>query len=267
MLSTLADDSIILHYQPLARCSGGVVGLEALMRWHHQKRGPISPEAFIPVSERSGLIAPLSRWALGVACRQAARWRAPLFVAVNISAKQFAEDDDLPALVDAVLAESGLPPERLELELTEAALESDPGRAAAAMRRLRERGVKLALDDFGIGASSLSSVRDFPFTRIKIDGSVVGGIETSASARSIVRMLIELAHALDRSVTAEGVETTAQLVFLEAAGCDLAQGYLLGRARAIEDLAALTNGQGDEDDAPALAWPSGAVLQAQEGGR
>lgn len=242
MLSTLADDSIIVHYQPLARCGGGIVGLEALIRWHHQKRGPISPEAFIPVSERSGLIAPLSRWALGVACRQAASWSAPLFVAVNISATHFEQDDDLPAVVDAALEESGLAPERLELELTEAALEADPTRAALTMQRLRDRGVRLALDDFGVGPTSLGSVRDFPFTKVKIDGPVIRGIEQSASARSIIRMVIEVGHALGLTVAAEGVETQAQLAFLEAAACDFAQGYLFGRARAIETLAGITGG-------------------------
>jgi EAL domain-containing protein (putative c-di-GMP-specific phosphodiesterase class I) len=242
MFPTLADDAITLHYQPLARCTGGVAGFEALIRWHHRQRGPVSPEAFIPVSERSGLIAPLSRWALAAACRQAASWNANLVVAVNVSAAQFAEERDLPGLVAGLLAESGLEAERLELELTEAAVVADRSRAISVMRGLRELGVGLALDDFGAHGPALGAIRDFPFSKIKIDGTVVAGIEHSASARSIIRMVIDLAHALGRDVAAEGVETMEQRAFLEAAGCDFAQGYCYGRPRPIETFGGLTGG-------------------------
>ncbi len=239
MFSTLGHDSITLHYQPLAQCRGTIVGMEALMRWHHRERGPISPEAFIPIFERSGLIVPLSRWALGEACREAASWANPLTVAVNLSAIQF-DEDDLPALVETVLENSGLAPGRLDLEVSEEALVASPRSAAATLARLRDLGVRVALADFGAGDTGPSYVKEFPFSKIKVAQQLVTAIEDSASARSIIHMVIELGHALGLSVAAHGVETPGQLAFLTREGCDWVQGYLIGRPGPIEGHAAHT---------------------------
>lgn len=249
MISTPADDAVALHYQPWQDRDGNVVGLEALMRWHHQERGSISPEAFIPVFEQSGMILPLSRWALMQACSDAVSWTHPLAVAVNLSPLQFVEED-LPELVASVLAITGLPPSRLELEMTEAALLADSGRARATLTALGDLGVKIALDDFGSGASDPSYLRDFPFSKLKIDTGFVAGIDRSASARWIVRTLIELGHSLDLTVAAEGVETLSQHAYLLEEGCDVMQGFLLGRPASIETFAPLTG------YLPALAHPT-----------
>jgi EAL domain-containing protein (putative c-di-GMP-specific phosphodiesterase class I) len=240
MISPLIHDSIELHYQPLASCDGQVVGLESLMRWHHRKRNPISPEAFIPIFERCGLIVPLSRWALESACRDAAGWREPLIVAVNLSASQFDPDEDLVALVASVLDATGLPADRLELDVPVEILNDYWDAARPVLVRLRALGVRIALDDFGTAAPLSALIRDLPLTRIKIDGAVVGAIETSDSARSIVRMVVELGLAMGASVAAEGVERHAQLALLRDLGCAFAQGYLIGRPAPLAAYAAAT---------------------------
>jgi EAL domain-containing protein (putative c-di-GMP-specific phosphodiesterase class I) len=209
------------------------------MRWHHQQRGAISPEAFIPVFEKSGLILPLSRWALKQACSDAASWTTALTVAVNLSPLQFTQQD-LPELVASALASTGLPPERLELEMTEAALLADPAGARSTLMALAALGVKIALDDFGTGDSAPSYLRDFPFSKLKIDPSFVANIEHSASARWIIHTLVELGHSLGLTVAAEGIETASQHDYLIEQGCDLMQGFLLGRPASIETFAPLT---------------------------
>lgn len=239
MFSTTKDDSIALHYQPLTECHGEVVGFEALMRWHHQGRGQISPEAFIPIFEKCGVIIPLSRWALTQACFDAASWTRPLGVAVNVSPMQF-RLDDLPALVRTVLVSTGLDPTRLELEMTEEALVADPDNALNALIGLRDLGIGIALDDFGTRRSSPAHLKDYPFTKIKIDRSFVLNIETSVAARSVVSMVIDLGHSLTLLVAAEGVESAAQLAYLRERGCDLVQGYFTGRPAPIETFASLT---------------------------
>ncbi|MBI4924093.1 MAG: EAL domain-containing protein [Devosia nanyangense] len=239
MFSTSNDDFVALHYQPMAARHGRIVGMEALMRWHHRERGPISPEAFIPIFEHSGAIVPLSRWALGQACRDAASWRQPLLVAVDLSSIQI-DEEDLPALVSAELARSGLAPHRLELEVMATALASDARRIAATMTRLRTLGVGLTLADFGAGDAGPTRLRKYPFSKLKIARGLVAGIEASASARSIIHMAVELGHSLGLSVAAEGIETPAQLAFLEDQGCDWMQGYFIGRPAPIEALGELT---------------------------
>ncbi len=248
MFSTLAHDSIALHYQPLAECGGGVVGFEALMRWHHQRRGAISPEAFIPIFENSGLMLPLSRWALNQACLEAASWAEPLIVSANLSAVQF-EQEDLPDLVREALERSGLSPERLELEVTGAAMQADPGKSLRALQALRELGIGLALDDFGTERSTPEHARDFPFSKIKIDGSFVAGIESSASARAVIHMVIELGHSRHLTVAAKGVETHSQFGYLQDQGCDLIQGFLIGRPAPASEFGVLTGALAE--DAPA----------------
>lgn len=259
MFSTFGHDSITLHYQPLMDSARKATGMEALMRWHHRQRGSISPEAFIPIFEESGLIVPLSRWALGQACRDATSWNRPLFVAVKLSAIQF-EQDDLSAVIRAVLDHSHLPPSRLEVQVTEASLRGDDRqRVKAVLSGLREEGVRVALADFGGEHSALSHVRDFPLTKIKIARSLVSQIEAAEPARSIIRMVIELAHSKGLSTAADGIETEAQFAFLAGEGCDCLQGFLLGRPALIEQHFSLTGGV----SAPAAVRPGRDLRHAQ----
>jgi EAL domain-containing protein (putative c-di-GMP-specific phosphodiesterase class I) len=234
MIESIGKDSIALHYQPLIRSNGNVAGMEALMRWHHHARGPMSPEAFIPIFERSGLMVQLSRWALEQACFDAVAWSNGLVVAANLSAVQF-ERDDLPRLVRSVLDRSRLAPDRLELEVTETTLQS-AGDVANAMFQIREHGVHLVLAGFGVGASAPSFLDAFPFSKLKIASRLVSSLETSVSARSIIHMIVELGHARGLAVAAEGVETPGQLAFLRNEGCDWIQGFLIGRPAPISTM-------------------------------
>ncbi len=251
MFATIGNDAIALHYQPLAGKDGDVAGMEALMRWHHQQRGPISPEAFIPIFEQSGLIVPLSRWALGQACHDAASWARPLQVAVNLSAIQF-DKENLLDLVRAALGQSGLASERLELEVTDRSLVSSPARTAATMAELRREGVHIALAGFTGDRAALSRLKNFPFSKVKIARELVAQLDTAAPARSVVRMIIELAHSRGLAVAAEGVETPEQQSFLEAEGCDWLQGFLIGRPAPIEALSAMTGGSVAQSPVPAI---------------
>lgn len=209
-----------MHYQPLLDAAGHAVGMEALMRWHHQQRGPISPEAFIPIFEQSGLIAPLSRWALSQASRDAASWNRPLLVAVKLSVIQF-EQDNLLELVRAVLEHSHLPASRLELQVTEASLcAGNPKRARTTLAMLRSDGVQVALADFGGAGSAPSQLSDLPLSKIKIARGLVAQISDAEPARSIIRMAIDLAHSRGLCAAADGIETDEQLRFLVDAGCD-----------------------------------------------
>jgi EAL domain-containing protein (putative c-di-GMP-specific phosphodiesterase class I) len=225
-----------VHYQPIVALeTGAIVGFEALVRWQHPTRGLVPPLAFIPLAEDTGLIVPLGRWVLQVACEQAARWHrrgvvdgqdAP-FVSVNLSARQFSQVD----LVDDVartLAASRLDPGALELEITESVLMDRSEVGIRTLRDIRGLGVRLVLDDFGTGYSSLSYLKHLPLDMIKIDRSFVAGIDQPAD-RSIVEAVIALAHGLDIGVVAEGIETEAQLTLLRDLGCDLGQGYLFSR--------------------------------------
>ncbi len=224
----LARDAFELHFQPqIAIATGTITGYEVLLRWHHPERGFVPPDEFIALAEESGLILPIGAWALRSACAQAAAWRAPQRIAANVSAVQLA-DPGLPGLVARVLAETGLAPARLELEITESALIQDPTRAAETLRRIKALGVSIAMDDFGTGYSSLSMLRAFPFDKIKLDRSFIGEIDRSDEARAIIRAVMALAESLRIPVLAEGVESEAQLAFLRDEGCDEAQGYLLG---------------------------------------
>jgi len=261
MISTPSDDSVALHYQPLVNDHGKVVGLESLMRWHHQHRGLASPEGFVPIFENCALIMPLSRWALRQACLDAVRWKRPLRVSVNASPMQFYRDD-LPTLVGALLDETGLAPDRLELEVTEAALAADPGSAPAMLIRLERRGVRLALDDAGSGVTLPFLLQDHSFAAIKIARNLVAQIETSAAARSVIHFIMLAGHAMDVPVTAKGVETIGQLAYLREQGCDLIQGYLVGAPGPIESFALVTGNQSEDSQPSAFAihWPVDTVL-------
>ena len=227
--AALAADRLSLAFQPFAAAADGKVrGFEALTRWPHPTRGQIPPETFIPAAESSGLIQQLGFWVLHKACAAAANWEWPLLVSVNISPAQL-DNEDLPAVVEKALAASGLAPERLELEIAETALLGSSTHISAVLDKLKGLGVSLALDDFGSGWSSLTTLHNFKFDRIKIDRSFIGNIESDARSVAIVRAVLSLAQSLHVPVTAEGIEAPAQLRALRQMGCDELQGYFIGR--------------------------------------
>ena len=222
-----------LHYQPLADLdSGSILGFEALARWTHRTLGPIGPDVFIRLAEESGLIVPLGEWVLREACAEAARWNPPLKLSVNLSPIQFVQDD-LPASIARILVETGLAPERLELEVTEGLLIKDSERAVAILQRLKAMGVQISMDDFGTGYSSLAYFRMFPFDKVKIDQSFIRDMIDNPQARAIIRSVIGLGRGLGVPVVAEGVETAEQLDALRDEGCDQVQGYLIARPNPI----------------------------------
>jgi len=241
--SAIARNEVTLHYQPLARSNGEVIGLEALARWNHPRRGAIPPGTFVPIAEESGLIMPMGEWILRQACLEAATWSNPLRIAVNLSPVQF-RHGDLPGFLHAVLLETGLAANRLELEITEGVLIGDFARAVSILRRLKALGVRIAMDDFGTGYSSMSYLQSFPFDKIKIDRAFVMNVHRNAQSAAIARAIIGLCHGLDLPVAAEGVETEEQRAFLIRENCDELQGYLIGRPQPIEDYAQLVGRDG-----------------------
>jgi diguanylate cyclase (GGDEF)-like protein/PAS domain S-box-containing protein len=229
---------IAIHYQPQARIDGEIIGFEALVRWKHPKFGFIPPAKFIPIAEESGLIISIGHWILREACREAASWPRPLQIAINLSPAQF-RHGDLPGITHAILLETGLAAQRLELEITENVLIDDFSRALSILRRLKSLGVRIAMDDFGTGYSSLSYLQSFPFDKIKIDRSFISGITENAQSSAIVRAVINLGRGLQLPVVAEGVETKDQLEFLSDEACDEIQGYFIGRPKPICEYAEL----------------------------
>ena len=236
--SAIERNELLLHYQPQKKMSGGTIGFEALVRWNSGKRGLVPPGLFIPIAEETSLIVAIGEWVLREACREAATWPRPLTVAVNVSPIQF-RHDDLPRLVHEILLETGLPPNRLELEITEGVLIEDYSRAMASLAQLKALGVHIALDDFGTGYSSLSYLHAFRFDKIKIDRAFIGDLEHNQHSIAIVRAVIDLGHSLDIPILAEGVETAEQYALLFRKGCDEVQGYFIGYPRPIEDYAEL----------------------------
>jgi diguanylate cyclase (GGDEF)-like protein len=229
----LEQDELFLNYQPkIDLRTGGVAGLEVLLRWRHPEHGLISPEEFIPVAEESGQIVEIGAWVLRSAVAQARRWgdaglpRVP--VAVNLSARQFLHTD-IVATVDEVVREARLAPGLLELELTESMSIDDPARSAELLGRLRALGVSLSIDDFGTGYSSLSYLKRLPVHKLKIDISFVQDICHSSESLAMVKAIIAMAHSLHLDVIAEGVEDADQLASLRAAGCDQIQGFYFSR--------------------------------------
>jgi diguanylate cyclase (GGDEF)-like protein len=237
----LSTDAFELYYQPfLDLKSRAVSGLEALIRWHHPSRGLVSPTDFIPLAEEIGLITQLGDWVLKQACHDAASWPSELKVAVNLSAAQF-RSPTLPLAVATALSQSGLPAQRLELEITESVLLQNDELVKQVLTQIRALGVRISMDDFGTGFSSLSYLRSFPFDKIKIDRSFIQELGTAKEADciSIVRAIIQLGNNLGMTTTAEGVETKEQLELLRAEGCDQAQGFLLGRPTPASQIPAL----------------------------
>jgi len=222
-----------LYYQPQTEAGHRLVGLEALLVWNHPKLGTTSPQEFLPVAEESGMIVPIGVWALRSACLQNAKWQRVGFprlrVAVNVSPIQFARPDFVETVAQA-LAESGLDPSLLELELTENVVMREPEESVRQMERLRALGVGVAIDDFGTGYSSLSYLRLLPIDSLKIDRSFVKEVEKDPNTIPLVRAIVALAHGLGLTVVAEGVETQQQFEVLRQIGCDRFQGYLLGEA-------------------------------------
>jgi EAL domain-containing protein (putative c-di-GMP-specific phosphodiesterase class I) len=218
-----------------------VTGCEALLRWRHAERGMISPAEFIPVAEHTGLIIELGEWVLHTACAEAATWPDPIRLAVNVSPVQF-RTGTLALKVASALAASGLPADRLEIEITEAVLIRDDDAALAVLHQLRDLGVHIALDDFGTGYSSLSYLQRFPFDKIKIDRSFIRDITESGGSSSIVRAVVNIATEQNMVTTAEGVETQQQLDLLRALGCNQMQGFLFSPARPAGEIRGMLRG-------------------------
>jgi diguanylate cyclase (GGDEF)-like protein len=231
-------DGLQVHYQPqVAGGSRSVVGLEALVRWEHPKRGLIAPDQFISVAEETGLICQLGEWVLREACSTACRY-PELFMAVNLSPVQFRTTGFADKVVDIVRT-SGADPRRIELEVTESVLLDDDEPVRTALKTLRSAGLRIALDDFGTGYSSLSYLKRFEVDKIKIDKSFIQHLGQTADSAAIVTAVVTLGHAMGLAVTAEGVETEEQKQFLAAAGCTTMQGYLFSRALPEKQLASV----------------------------
>ena len=230
MREALAKGEFELHYQPIINAaSGEPSGFEALLRWHHPQRGLIMPAEFIPLAEETGFIMPLGEWVLRAGCAEAARWPADLKIAINLSPAQF-RSKELVSIIVGALANSGVAPQRLELEVTETVIMHDSEAVFAALDQLQKLGVRIALDDFGTGYSSLGLLQKFPFDKIKIDRSFVSALsDAKEESRLIARAVVRFAVSLGRTTTAEGVETKEQLDLLRAEACTEIQGYYLGR--------------------------------------
>jgi EAL domain-containing protein (putative c-di-GMP-specific phosphodiesterase class I) len=229
----IAREELRVYYQPQVRISTGeVVGFEALVRWEYPERGLLLPSEFVPVAEQTGMIVPLGRWVLAEACRQARSFReqlppdAPLRMCVNLSALQL-RHPELVEEVSEALSESAMDPRGLALEITESVVmtEQDRSNAVAMLRELKDLGVSLAIDDFGTGHSSIVNLKSFPVDIIKMDRSMVGGVDRDPENRAIVSATRGLAQAFGLEVGAEGVETAAEIEALRSLGCDFAQGY------------------------------------------
>lgn len=235
--TALEKGELDLFYQPVVRIEDNlVVGCEALMRWEHPERGPVSPGIFIPIAEETNLIAPLGEWALHRACADAAKWPESVRVAVNVSAVQFA-NAEFVEMVRAVLEESGLTPDRLELELTESVLLGDSETIADTFKALKALGVRLALDDFGTGFSSLSYLRSAPFDKIKVDRSFVNdAVQADQNSAKIIAAIVGLADALGMETTVEGVEAFDQLEVIRGKGAKFVQGFLYSRPMPLAEL-------------------------------
>jgi EAL domain-containing protein (putative c-di-GMP-specific phosphodiesterase class I) len=237
--AAIAESSFELHYQPLVDLgSNAVTGCEALLRWRHPRRGMVSPAEFIPIAEETGLIEEIGDWVLRTACAEAATWPDHVRVAVNVSPIQF-RSGTLALKVASVLAETGLDPRRLELEITEAVLMADDDAALATLRQLRELGVRIALDDFGTGYSSLSYLQRFPFDKIKIDRSFVKELTSGGSSSTIIKAVVSIAADSNMVTTAEGVETEEQRATVHALGCTQMQGYLFSPPRQAQEIRAM----------------------------
>jgi diguanylate cyclase (GGDEF)-like protein/PAS domain S-box-containing protein len=242
----LTDDELHLDYQPIIDLrSGELESVEALIRWRHPQRGLISPAEFIPIAEETGLIHDIGAWVLRTACTQFVHWQntvrdtAPKSVSVNLSRGQF-NRADLTEEVAEILADTGMPADRLHLEITETAVMSDVQHAIAVLGKLKELGIKIDMDDFGTGQSSLACLRELPCDILKIDRAFIAGLEASRDMAAMIQAVIHLAYNLGIAVVAEGIETMDQVVTLQALDCDFGQGFLLSRPVSADQVACFT---------------------------
>jgi EAL domain-containing protein (putative c-di-GMP-specific phosphodiesterase class I) len=240
LVTALRDDQLIVEYQPIIDlATGQIAGAEALIRWKHPTRGVLPPGEFIPIAEQTGLISDIGDWILQTATGHAATWQPPthpLYISVNVSPIQL-RDRTIVTRVRHALATTGLPPNALMLELTESTLMDDIDHARAILAELKQLGVRIAIDDFGTGYSSLAYLRQLPVDLVKIDRSFVNELDTQTTSHSLAHDIVALAHALDLTTIAEGIETERQLVHLETIGCTHGQGYHLARPMSPHHLA------------------------------
>ena len=252
---------MFLNYQVQAAvASGAVRGYEALLRWNHPELGPISPADFIPLAESSGLIVPIGEWVLRTACADAVRWNPPHRLSVNLSAVQLAEQG-LVDTIRAVIEQTGMPADRLELEVTETAVFTDRAQALRTLLDIKALGVSIALDDFGVGYSSLDALRMFPFDRIKLDRSFFTG-DSRRQTVALVETVLSLSRIFGMSVLAEGIESSDQLELLSETGCDEVQGYLFGRPKSLEAL--IESGDLTQADSPPEPGPAGEISDGRD---
>jgi EAL domain-containing protein (putative c-di-GMP-specific phosphodiesterase class I) len=246
VFSALELRQFVLYYQPqISAANGAVVGAEALLRWQHPRLGMLTPGAFLSMLEDSPAINAVGAWVCEEACRQAREWELlgyRLKMAVNVSPRQLT-DENLPVLLNNLVARYGLDPACIKLEVTESMLSQDIGKAASVLRSLQEQGFRIALDDFGTGYSNLLYLRQFPVTAIKIDRSFVQEIERNRRCLDIVKGVIALAKSLKLTVICEGIETEAQAGAIRSTGCDVLQGYLIGKPMPAREFQALLQAQ------------------------
>jgi diguanylate cyclase len=247
----LEKNELELYFQPQALASGEVFGFEVLLRWKHPVRGMVSPGLFIPLAEETGTIGAIDEWVLREACREAVSWLNPLSIAVNLSPVDFRRGD-IPGMILSILLETGLNPQRLEIEITEGVLIEDFERAISILRKIKSLGVRIAMDDFGTGYSSLSYLQSFPFDKIKIDQTFIAKIGNNFQAAAIIHAILGLGRTLALPVIAEGVETEEQLAFLAKEGCEI-QGYLIGRPQPIARYQHLVTSFAGAGDTTAMA--------------
>jgi EAL domain-containing protein (putative c-di-GMP-specific phosphodiesterase class I) len=226
--------------------TGEVTGYEALARWKHPVRGNIPPSDFVPLAEENSLMLPLGEWVLRQACTDAMTWGRQAKVAVNVTPLQLAHPD-LPRAFQQILLETGLPPRRLEIELTEKAIMSDRDRALPVLHQIKALGIGVVLDDFGTGHSSLETLRVFPFDKIKLDGFFISGLTDSPQAIAIIRAVLAVGKSLSIRVLAEGIETAEELEVLRREGCDEVQGFLLGNPAPMASFAPMRPVVGAEE--------------------
>ncbi len=240
----LVNGEFEIYYQPLVNLERDEISCcEALLRWHHPERGLIGPDIFIPVAEETGLITRIGEWVIRTACHEAAGWSHDITLAVNVSPAQF-KNKNLVQVVVHALAASGLPAQRLEIEITEAILMEHTETTLVTLNQLRELGVRIAMDDFGTGYSSLSYLQKFPFDKIKIDGSFINALSDKAESKAVVRAVTGIADSFHMITTAEGVETEAQLEIVKALGCTEMQGHLFAKACTASEIAKMLTSQG-----------------------
>ncbi len=243
MLTALEEGQFELYYQPkISFETGDIMGMEALIRWHHPVRGFVSPDEFIPLAEQTGIITKIDEWGLRTACWQCKRWQdkglPPVKVSVNMSQAQFYRTDVLTTIKN-VLAETSLDPKWLEIEVTETMAMQDIERTISVLDRIRNMGISISMDDFGSGYSSLSSLKTIPLDILKIDRSLVCDLDENDVSKQITSAIVELGKAMKLVILAEGVETTEQISFLKKIGCDLAQGYYYSKPRPADEITAI----------------------------